>query len=327
MRHVIEEFRSDALAVFHDLPVFVFSFEHPEDLSPGDTPPDVEAWAWRVGVAEYGDATGEDIFPLFLETVDTQRVKALILGVWSGDVSGEEIDVFQRELLAVADRFPALEALFIADVPQNMAEISWIEPADPGPLLAAFPGLRVLGMRGRLDRIEPFTHARLEELVIQSGGLPPEVVRALGVSTLPALTRLDLYLGTQSYGGLAGADDLQAILGGDALPALRHLGLRDAENADEVAAGLAHAPVVAGLESLDLSLGTLSDVGAAALLSGQPLTHLKRLDLHHHFLSDAMIERLYEALPSVELDLSEQLELQAPYREGDEPYRYVALAE
>ncbi|GAA4600549.1 hypothetical protein GCM10023195_00170 [Actinoallomurus liliacearum] len=38
---------------------------------------------------------------------------------------------------------------------------------------------------------------------------------------------------------------------------------------------MASAPVVARLEVLDLSMGTLSDDGATALLSGQPLTHLK----------------------------------------------------
>jgi hypothetical protein len=120
------------------------------------------------------------------------------------------------------------------------------------------------------------------------------------------------------------AEDLESILSGVAFPKLRHLGLRDAENADELAVALAHAPVVARLESLDLSLGTLSDVGAAALLAGQPLTHLKRLDLHHHFLSDAMIERLWRALPDVEVDASEQMVL----REWNgQPTRYVAVAE
>lgn len=323
---MIEEY-SDTLAVFYDLPVFAFSLSDPEELVPGDTPGDVEDWAWRVGIDAYQDPTAEEIFRLFLDTVDTARVKALLLAAWHGDVAGEGVDTFQRELLAVADRFPALEALFIGDIPQDLAEISWIEQPDPGPLLAAFPNLRLLGMRGRLAQAEPFVHPRLDELVMQSGGVPPEVVRALGRSSLPALTRLDLYLGTRDYGGLADLEDLDAILHGDAFPNLRHLGLRDAENADEVAAGLAHAPVVARLESLDLSLGTLSDVGASALLSGQPLTHLKRLDLHHHFLSEAMVERLFQALPMVEIDLSEQLEPAKGYGEDEPSYRYVAVAE
>ena len=322
---MIEEFRFDALAVFDDLPVFAFTFSDPDDLVDGDTPQDVEAWAWRVGVAEYEDSDAEEIFALFLDAVDTNRVRALLLGAWYGDVSGEGVDKFQRTLLDAADRFPALEALFISDVPQELAEISWIEQQDPADLLTAFPRLRVLGMRGRFGgQIQPFAHARLEELVLQSGGLPPEAVRAVSGGNLPELSGLDLYLGTSEYGGGVTVEDLESILAGIAFPKLRHLGLRDAENADELAAALADAPIVARLESLDLSLGTLSDVGAAALLAGQPLTHLKRLDLHHHFLSDAMIERLCQTLPDVEVDVSEQT---MPRQWNGQASRYVAVAE
>ena len=322
---MIEEFRYDALSVFHDLPVFGFSYRDPDKPVPDGVPLDVEAWAWRVGIDEYEDACAQDVFPLFLATVDTKRIRALLLGAWNGDVSGEGVDEFQRVLLEAADRFPALEALFIADIPQELAEISWIEQHDPGDLLAAFPHLRVLGMRGAPgSQIKPFVHAELEELVLQSGGLPAAVVRAVGLSSLPALTSLDLYLGTRQYGGGATAEDLEPILSGTAFPSLRSLGLVDAENADDLAAALAHAPVLERLESLDLSLGTLSDAGAAALLAGQPLTHLKRLDLHHHYLSASMIERLGQVLPGVEIDVSERLEAT---ERGGRGRRYVAVAE
>jgi hypothetical protein len=329
---VIEEFRGDPLTTFYNLPVYVFGFSDPSDLVPGDAPPDVEDWAWRVGSAHYESPSAADIFPLFLDVVDTTRVRALLLGAWYGDASGDGVEDFQRVLLAAADRFPTLEALFLSDVPQEMSEISWIEQHDPGDLLAAFPNLRVLGMRGRLT-IEPFVHKNLTELTLQSGGLPPEVVRSLGRSSLPALTSLDLYLGTAEYGGGATAEDLGPILSGTAFPGLRHLGLRDAENADELAAALAHAPVVAGLASLDLSLGTLGDEGASALLTGQPLTHLSRLDLHHHFLSEAMIDRLWAALPEVEVDVSERMEPHVwntwnqSSSDFGQAFRYVAISE
>jgi hypothetical protein len=53
---------------------------------------------------------------------------------------------------------------------------------------------------------------------------------------------------------------------------------------------------VARLSSLGLSLGTLGDAGAEALLSGRPLSHLEDLDLRHHYLSEPMVTRLREAL-------------------------------
>ncbi|MFV2179968.1 leucine-rich repeat domain-containing protein, partial [Actinomadura sp. LOL_011] len=55
-----------------------------------------------------------------------------------------------------------------------------------------------------------------------------------------------------------------------------------------------------------LAMGTLTDRGAEALLSGQPLTHLRKLDLHHHYMSEPMMERLRAALPGVEVDLDDR---------------------
>ena len=132
-----------------------------------------------------------------------------------------------------------------------------------------------------------------------------------------------MWLGVEEYGGDATVADLAPLLSGGRFPALRHLGLQNSEIQDEIAAAVASAPVVAQLDSLALSMGALTDEGAAALLDGQPLTHLKRLDLHHHYLSDAMMRRVCDALePSgVAVDVSEQEK--AEEKEG----RYVAASE
>lgn len=318
---VIQDFRHDALTTFHGLPIFRFAYGDPADLEPRGVPEDIEAWAWRVGAEDYDGAEGEQIWPVFLDAVDTTRVRALTLAAWSSEVSGEDWDRYVDALLAAADRFPNLEALFIADVSSEMTEVSWIEQVDPGPVLAAFPNLIEFGMRGTSSlQMEPLVHDRLQELTIQTGGLPPGIVRAIGRSKLPALTGLDLYLGTEHYEGGADAEDLADILSGANFPALRHLGLRNAEDTDALAALLAHAPVVARLESLDLALGMLGDDGAAALLAGQPLNHLRRLDLHHHWISDEMIERLFQALPEVDINVDEA-------RPGPEGDRFIAVTE
>ncbi|MEV7028304.1 leucine-rich repeat domain-containing protein, partial [Kitasatospora sp. NPDC093558] len=107
---------------------------------------------------------------------------------------------------------------------------------------------------------------------------------------------------------------------GSRFPALRHLGLQNSEFQDDIAAAVAHAPVMARLETLNLSMGVLTDQGAGALLEGQPLTHLRALDLHHHYLTGEMQERLREALPGVAVDLSGA-------GKPDDRWRYVAVAE
>ncbi len=142
-------------------------------------------------------------------------------------------------------------------------------------------------------------------LRVESGGLSGAFVRAVAACDFPALERLDLWLGVEEYGGDSTVADLAPILTGDRLPALKRLGLQDSEHQDEIAAAVASAPIVARLDELDLSMGTLSDEGAEALLDGQPLTHLSTLDLHHHFLSEAMAARVGKAFAGVGVNLAD----------------------
>ncbi|GAA2054593.1 STM4015 family protein [Catenulispora yoronensis] len=318
------------LEFFGGLPVFTLpgrGFGTMADW-PGrvEVPDDVDGWAWRIDCAWWEGPGFLELFEAFIGTVDTEPMTALILGNW---VTDQDMDKTAAEmfapLIAVADRFPNLTALFLGDIAQEHHEISWIHQSDLAPLLRAFPKLTQFGVRGSENlRWEARSYPELRELTFQSGGLPPEVVRAVGACDFPALAELELYLGDSEYFGGSDVEDLAGILDGAGLPNLRYLGLRDDENADLTAAAVAHAPIVARLEILDLSLGTLGDEGAAALLAGQPLTHLKKLDLHHHFISEQMQERLRDALPGVELDLSDP---QEEDMDGDEVWRYVAVSE
>jgi hypothetical protein len=324
---MIEDFTHGLLRRFAGLPVFHLpgpGVTEP-DKWPGVTlPTDVEDWAWRVGVDHWDGDEYLTWFDLFLRDVDTTRVGAYIIGNWVTETGHDKSSAqFFEPLIAAADRFPALEALFVGDIHSEQHEVSWIVQDDITPLIAAFPGLKVFAVRGGENlRLQALSNSTLRELTFQSGGLPPEVVRAVGASDLPALTDLELYIGSPEYGGGAIPDDVAEILTGTRLPSLRYLGLRDAENADEIAAAVAHAPIVAQLETLDLSLGNLGDVGAAALLAGQPLTHLKKLDLHHHYMSEEMENRLRDALPGVEVDVSDR-----EVAEDEDWGRYIAVAE
>jgi Leucine Rich repeat len=281
--------------------------------------PDAGAVAWRVAT-EFEEAAFGDVFGRFIESVDTTEVTALIVGYWNMSYEDKESGPVEP-LLAAADRFPNLRSLFVGDIVAEESEISWIEHSGVGPLLKAFPRLERFGARGGYGLgLDPFRSEHLRELRFESGGLPAGVVRAVAASDLPNLESLVLWLGVSNYGGDATVADLAPILSGERLPALRHLGLQDSEIQDEICVAVAGAPVVARLESLALSMGTLTDEGAEALLTGQPLTHLRSLDLNHHYLSDAMMERIRAALPGVEVDLNGQ-------EYEDDEWRYVAIAE
>ncbi|MHB9757495.1 hypothetical protein ACYBSK_24250 [Streptomyces sp. BYX5S] len=61
-----------------------------------------------------------------------------------------------------------------------------------------------------------------------------------------------------------------------------------------------------GLPVVEFRGTALSDEGGAALLAGRPLTHLRSLDLHHHFMSPEVVERFRSELSShsVAVDLA-----------------------
>ncbi|MFI2317294.1 cytoplasmic protein [Streptomyces sp. CB00072] len=307
---------------FGGLPVV--DFQHTTDEGSW---PAADAVAWRVSVDPYDDdRPWVEEFADFLDKVDPSGVRALIIGQW-GEAYEETSDVPINLVIAAADRLTSLEAVFVGDLEAEQAEITWIQQSDVTVLLAAFPALTEFGVRGGSELVFPPTkHERLRALTVQAGGLPAEVVRGVLDSELPALERLDLWLGVSAYEGNTNLADLAPLLSGTRFPRLNHLGVRNSEIQNEIASAVASAPVVAQLRVLDLSNGTLGDEGAAALLEGQPLTHLELLDLHHHFLTDAMAERVRSALEphGVRVDLAEKCE---PWGDRGAEGRYTAVSE
>ncbi|GAA3311668.1 hypothetical protein GCM10020295_81860 [Streptomyces cinereospinus] len=248
----------DHLNSLYRLPAYTF----PGPDSSTDDLPEADEHAWRITSDVYdADEEWTQAFARFCEAVDTTRVRALIVGAWQ-DTYETGPDAIIEALVAARDRFPALRAVFVGDMVMEESEISWITQTDVTPLLEHYPALEELGVRGGQGlRFPALRHTGLRKLVMETGGLPAEVVRGVAASDLPALEHLDLWLGTPDYGGDSEVTDLEGIVSGARLPSLRHLALRNSEMQDAVAAALASAPVVARLEVLDLSMGVLTDEG------------------------------------------------------------------
>lgn len=288
---------------FAGLPVVKFAERDADDAS--------RPVAWELCLDKYdehhmsreiGNREFAELLERFLDTVSPASVQALVVSGWGFAWEHRPpVDL----LCAAAGRLSELKALHLGETyicyQQNLT--------DPEPLLAAYPRLEDLSLcgvpgikragRGRHQPEHwrrPLRHAKLRRLTLKTAGLPSQVVRAVAESELPALEHLELWLGVKEYGGTTAIEDLAPILAGTRWPQLRYLGLRNAEHADDLAAAVATSPVVARLSVLDMSLGTLGDAGAEALLNGQPLTHLALLDLHHHFLPEATQSRLREVL-------------------------------
>ena len=290
------------------------------EFESGETPEPGERVAWKL-CTNFDGGPFAEIFARFLDTVDTATVTHLVVGYWGASYDETNCDPVAL-LVDGASRLPNLTALFLGDIVSEEAEITWIELPDVAPLLRAYPGLEWLGFRGGLTlALSPLSSSALKVLQVQSGSLYAPVVRAVSTSDLPNLQTLELWLGTQMYGGDVTVADLAPFLSGDKFPALTRLGLMDSEIQDEICAAVATAPVIARLSELDLSMGVLTDDGAEALLSGQPLTHLVELDLSHHYLTEPMVERVRAALAPVETLLIE------PARTYGATSRFVQVAE
>ncbi|MFE4830829.1 STM4015 family protein [Streptomyces sp. NPDC056672] len=309
---------------FHGLPVLTVP-----PYTPATALPDAASVAWRLYAGPYSnDENYEAYWDRFISTVELEKVRALVLAHGAHYMPNEV-------LIDLSSRLVGLEALFLSDLEDDEEMISTIYQSDLAPLLDAFPGLRELVVRGGEGLDFPVTgHAGLRALRVESGGLPPEAAAHIAAADLPSLERLELWLGEDDYGGGTSVEQLAPLLAGEGKPALRHLGLQNSPIQDELAAAVASAPVVPRLTSLSLSMGTLSDEGAEALLHGQPLTHLKELDLSHHFLSHDMMLRIWTSLEpaGVRVNLYGRKDAENDrWEDDDEEFgtggRYIAVAE
>ena len=177
------------------------------------------------------------------------EARALIFGCWDSAFEGGGSESCVEQLVAASEKLSSLRHLFLGDITYEESEISWIVQTDLSALLDAFPQLEELKVRGAnglsLGRAD---HPQLKKLVIESGGLGADVVREVTAANFPALEHLELWLGTEHYGGDASIADVEPILTGALFPNLKYLGLRDSEFADEIAQAIAVSPILDQLE-------------------------------------------------------------------------------
>src|SRR5947207_2818215 len=64
-------------------------------------------------------------------------------------------------------------------------------------------------------------HGALRELIVQAGGLRPDVIHEIANAEFPNLEHLELWLGEPNYGGDATVEDLAPLLKGDKFPKLK----------------------------------------------------------------------------------------------------------
>ncbi|MCB9673989.1 MAG: WGR domain-containing protein [Alphaproteobacteria bacterium] len=201
-----------------------------------------------------------------------------------------------------------LRTLHIGDFEYpDETEISWTEVGSFSKCWTILPDLEDLTITGGSIEIGVPTAPKLKSLKLETGGLPQEPAQQLAKASLPALERLEIWFGTEDYGGSCTAADAAAIASNaKGLPKVKWLGFMNADFANEIPAAIAQTPLLKQVDDLDLSMGTMTDEGAQALLDLAPrFAHLKSLNLDENFITDAMAEKLKAALPMVEIGSQE----------------------
>ena len=292
------------------------------DFNPDEVLKDLNHYVYRLRLDDEAidsDKKMEDLIRSFAEVPATAECQELVIGQWGYD-SSRKADGFVQTLVELKETFKNLKALFIGDITAEEQEISWIQQSDLSPLFAAFPNLEFFQARGGDGlSLSELKHQNLKTLVIQTGGLPPNVVQDITNADLPNLEKLELWLGDDNYGFESSIEDFDAIINGGKFPKLTYLGLKNSNIQDEIAIAVAKSPLLKQLHTLDLSMGILSDTGAQALLDSPNIKNLVFLNLDHHFMTDNMMAKMGD------LGIAVSMEDQGNY--DDEDDRYVEVSE
>lgn len=297
----------------------------------GITDPVGTAYALRVKKWST-DENIKDKLEILLQDPEASLLEALVFGWW--DYSYNVVDA----LVAAHEQLTNLKAVFIGDIEDREDMISSIQQSDISPVLAVYPNLEVLKVRSgrcnpKLEELlqigcgiglafSPWWHDKLKALIVETGGLSRQTIAQICTLELPALEYLELWLGRDEYGGDSTIDDVMPILSGELFPKLKYLGLRNSEYSDDIAYAVVQSPVLDHLIELDLSMGTLGDEGAEALLNCPAINRLDTLNVAHNYLR-GIIPRLSQLNCQVIADNQK-----GGYRyENNLQYRYCSVAE
>ncbi|MCW5806112.1 MAG: TIGR02996 domain-containing protein [Deltaproteobacteria bacterium] len=254
-------------------------------------------------------------------------LEELRIGILRWDYNHDDVPA----VLAVAAACPwapGVTRLHLGDVGEDIDMSHHVIGAVGEAITAAFPNLVSLKLHSgdqtwnapNTFELAGLALPALRELTIETCALSKSRLQALFDGALPAVERLELWFGSEE-GSDVEYDDLAPLLAGDRFPRTRHLGLRNARFAGDIARGLAGTPIAARLESLDLSMGTLDDEPAGVLAAhAASFPALRRLVVNDNFLEEGGLSALRTAFAHAEVISADQKAI-----EGD--WRYVSVGE
>lgn len=168
----------------------------------------------------------------------------------------------------------------------NVDQISWHHTGNLGKMWKGVPNLKVLEIETGEFEVGAMDAPALERAIFITGGLSKACGKHIANAKMPKIKHLEIYYGTDNYGGDCTVKEVKPLLERTDLKDLQYLGLKNSEFGNEMAKAVIGAKIVKQLKTLDLSKSTITDEGAQTLLDGKAtLKHLDCLDLSTNFLT------------------------------------------
>jgi len=200
----------------------------------------------------------------------------------------------------------------------NIDQISWHHTGNLGKMWKGVPNLEVLEIETGDFDVGAMDAPHLERAIFITGGLSKPCGKHIAAAKMPKIKHLEIYYGTENYGGDCTVKEVKPLLDRTDLKDLHYLGLKNSEFGNEMAKAVIGAKLVRQLKTLDLSKSTITDEGAQTLFDGKDtLKHLECLDLSTNFLTKDGIKLVKGICKKVVTD-----DQQKPYDWGEGELHY-----
>ncbi|MEO8698438.1 MAG: WGR domain-containing protein [Kofleriaceae bacterium] len=270
------------------------------------------------GTPSLPEVDPEKLLAALLDHPSTQFLRDLTVGIMAFVDNS-----YTGTIKAIAKRQrPTLRTLVLGDFGSEETELNWSDIGKCAPLYQAVPNLQCLTLRSGSMKLGDIDLPKLRELTIITGGFDRGSMASVGKAKWPRLEKLSIQLGNEHK---FTQKDLQPILDATAFPKVTHLGLGNADGADQICTWLAGSKIAGQLEELDLSHGTLGDAGALALAAAKPrFKQLKKLDVSDNWIGRAGLAALKGFAKTVEVGKSRRGQQDDG---GDPEDRYIGAYE
>lgn len=311
------EVKAKQALIEHDPWLFFTTFANwkHEEFNPqiGITDPVSTAYALTIPYTGNHRQTVENLFKLLLQKPQSNKIEALLCKY--GRHSATEIVV--NALVNAKEKLANLKALYIGDMHDYEYKTSDVTLSNMTPILAAYPNLELLQVRGfgscyeRGLSFDSLRHPHLKTLIVETGYmLSRQIIDQICGLELPALEYLELWLGQdeyyypsfdyredylrEEYHSIENSAlvNLMPIISGKAFPELKYLGLRSSNYSNDIAEAIVRSPLLERLIVLDLSMGTLTNKGAEILLNCPAIERLHTLNVARNLLPLGIVEQL-----------------------------------